>query len=466
MRNLHLAALFLAVLFVWTRFYQIESSLNFINDMGRDFLVLWQWQDSGKPPLLGPQTSALPFNQSAVYFYLLYPFYLLSAQSPYSSLIAYAVFYLAAFALGLYSLRHYPRLEKSLLLVFLMMIVQPESLRQGRFVWNPSFVMPAIVAAFYSLTVYLEQKKPDWRLLFGSAFALALATAFSYSAVPILLAFVFYLAYRQKKSLLQYLFYLGVSLFTLNLPTVVFELRHGFLLSKMLLFGDRLTQTDNYLLARMLKLIEYGLATTWPWALAYLLFLGLAIYLSQKNQVNRFLSASATLFGLGLLLTLFAPSTIHAHYIFGLLPLFFLCISFLQTRYLLLSAVFLYVVWLQASLHYQPFQPARNSYATLAVCAADFCAKQQGSVFVANQSKHHPYHNAMEWQYLFAKEGCEVKDLNLDSTAASELILVLDDSDYTHGQTAFHELTLFGQSLEKERQTCSDTLELVVLEKP
>lgn len=465
MRNLYLAALFLAILFVWTRFYQIEASLNFFNDMGRDFLVLWQWQNSGKPPLLGPQTSALPFNQSAVYFYLLYPFYLLSGQSPYSTLIAYTIFYLLAFGLGLYGLRHYPRLEKSLLLVFLMIIVQPESLRQGRFIWNPSFVMPAIVAAFYSLVLYLEQKKPDWRLLALSAFALALATAFSYSAVPVAVAFILYLAYRQRKSLINYLVYLSASLFVVNLPTFVFELRHGFLLTKMLFAGDRFTQFGANLSERLINLSEYGLATSWPWALAYMLFLGFAIHLSQKSQHNRFLSASTFLFSLGLFLTLLIPSTVHSHYIFGLLPLFFLCLSFLQTRYLLISAVFFYILWLKAALRYEPFQSVRNSYATMAACAADFCQDKQQAIFVANQSKYHPYHNAMEWQYLFAKAGCVVKDLNLDANAAAELVLVLDDSEYNHGQTAFHELTLFGQSREKERHNCSKSLNLVVLEK-
>jgi len=61
----------LAILFVILRLYNINNSLFFINDTGRDMAVLQSWQNTGKIPLLGPQTSALPINQSAIYFYLL-----------------------------------------------------------------------------------------------------------------------------------------------------------------------------------------------------------------------------------------------------------------------------------------------------------------------------------------------------------------------------------------------------------
>lgn len=464
-RNLYLVAFLLSLIFLWTRFYKIETSLLFFNDIGRDFLALWRWQESGKPPLLGPQTSALPFNQSAIYFYLLYPFYLLTGHSPYASLIAYSAFYLISFALGLYFLRFYPRLEKSLLLVFLLITVHPQYIIQGRFIWNPSFVTPCILAAFYSLAIYLVQKKPQKNLLIASAFFIALATAFSYSAAPTLLIFLLFVLYRQRKAFLLYLLYIGASLFLVNLPTVFFELRHGFLLTRMMLFGEKIDQGHNFLLDRLQSMSEFGLATTSIWAILFILFLFLFVYLSRRREKNLFLEYSFFLFTGTLLLTILMPVSFHSHYVFGLLPLFFLLISFLNARFIYLSAVFLYVVFMQAALQANYFFPARHSLAELQSCAESFCTSNQQALYISNQSSHHPYHNAMEFQYLMSEAGCQVKDINTENGQADIMAVVLDDDVYEHGRTSYYELTLFGESKEKERFRCNDTLEIVLLEK-
>lgn len=464
-RKIYVVALLLSFLFLWTRFYNIENSFNFINDMGRDFLVLWQWKESGKPPLLGPQTSALPFNQSAIYFYLLYPFYLISGQSYYASLIAYSFFYLLTFGLGVYFLRFYPRLNRSLLLVFLLITVHPQYIIQGRFIWNPSFVTPCVLVAFYSLMVYLQQKKANKFLLIISAFFISLATAFSYSALPVLIAFLILVFYLQHKKALEYLFYVVASVFLVNFPTVVFELRHGFLLSKMMLFGDKLPQPENSFLSRLLNLSNFSFATNWPWALFYIILLIIFVYLNNLKEKNNFLKRSLVLFLLTLAITLLSPISIHAHYIFGVLPLFFLLISFLRPKYIFLSAIFFYIVYMQAALKFNYFAKARNDLKTLTSCAKDFCANHKEAMFVSNQSKHHPYHNAMEWNYLLAKAGCQVKDINLENGFAQQMSIVLDDSSYLHGETSFYELTLFGSAKETEHFKCSETIEIVLLEK-
>ncbi len=464
-RNLYIAAIFLAFLFLWTRFYKIDTSLLFFNDIGRDFLTLWKWQESGKPPLLGPQTSALPFNQSAVYFYLLYPFYLLTSHSPYASLIACSLFYVLSFFVGLYYLREYPRLEKSLLLVFLLIIVHPQYIIQGRFIWNPSFVTPFILTAFYSLVVYLEQKKPKNILLILSAFSIALATAFSYSTVPTLLAFLVLIIFRDRKKFFPYFSYIVLALFIVNLPTIFFELRHDFLLSKMMLFGDRIDQGNNYLFARLINLSKFSFAIDWRIVVIYLLFLILFFYSSLKKEKNRFLNAGGLLLFLTVFLTALMPISVHSHYIFGILPLLFLTISFLRTRYIYMTGVFFYIIFMQAALNENYFAKARNTVAELQNCAQIFCSKKIGPIFISNQSSHHPYHNAMEFQYFMSEAGCDVRNINEGSDQASKMAVILDDDSYNHGKTAFYELTLFGKSTEKERIACKDKLEIVLLEK-
>lgn len=465
MRNLYLGAILVAALFVWTRTYQITESLNFFNDIGRDFLVLWQWRETGKPPLLGPQTSALPFNQSAIYFYLLFPFYWLSGGSVYASLYAYLFVYLAAFALGLYALRAWPRLERSLLLVFLLITVHPEYIVQGRFVWNPSFVTPALLAAFYSLMVYLEQKHPQPWLLFLAALGLSAATAFSYSALPALIALSAYLLYRRPQLWRQWLPQLVLAMLLVNLPTLVFELRHQFLLSKMLLFGEAASHAGNEFWTRLTRLLTFVFSTHWSYGLAATVATAYFAWRSHKYEPNRFLVGAGVVLGLTFILTIFAPVSVHSHYIFPVLSLLFVLLSFLRPAYLYLLGVFFYVVFLTTALRLDFFAPARHSVSELQACAAAFCQAHPDPLFVSNQSAHHPYHNAMEWQYLLSASGCQLRQITEQPTAAELMAVVVDDDVYVHGQTAYHELTLFGSSQELSRFICQDDLELVLLQR-
>ncbi|MFA5026122.1 MAG: hypothetical protein WC503_06465, partial [Candidatus Shapirobacteria bacterium] len=122
--------------------------------------VLSQWQNTGKPPLLGPQTSALAFNQSAIYFYILYPGYLISHGNPVSALYTLGFVYIFTLLLGLYLLRKDKNLTKVLLVSFSLISIHPQYINQFRFVWNPSFVTPFIISAIISF--YLLTQKFSW----------------------------------------------------------------------------------------------------------------------------------------------------------------------------------------------------------------------------------------------------------------------------------------------------------------
>jgi hypothetical protein len=464
-RKIYFWSLVLVLLFLFTRLYRIDESLLFFNDIGRDFLVLWQWQDTGKPPLLGPQTSALPFNQSAIYFYLLYPLYWLSGGSFLSSLWTYLLVYVVSFGLGLYWLRHYPRLQQSLVLVFLLITVHPQHIIQGRVIWNPSFVTPAVLVALYSLLLYLQFESKRWRLLLLTGASLALAVSFSYSAAPLLLAATLYLLTRGWRVWVKFLAGVVAGGFIFNLPTLAFELRHGFLLTNMMLAGDRGVSHQQDFWARSSRLLEFNSATTWPFALLLLAAILLFTWRSYQKRRSPALRQSLLLLVLTGLLTLVIPVSVHSHYIFALLSLIFILVSLLERKYILLLAIFVYIVWWQAALRFNYFAPARQPYQALNSCAAQFCATQDQPLFVSNQSSHHPYHDAMEWQYLLRKNGCQMRNLYTQAAEAEVMAVILDDASYTHGETAYHELTLFGESSERDRFECGEKLEVVVLEK-
>jgi hypothetical protein len=95
--------------------------------------------------------------------------------------------------MGLFLLRNRPHWRNSLLIVFFLICLHPQYVIQNRFVWNPSFVTPPLLFAFYAFLAlrekYLNKKHMDKILSWLFTLALALALGFSYSLVPAFIAF-------------------------------------------------------------------------------------------------------------------------------------------------------------------------------------------------------------------------------------------------------------------------------------
>jgi len=198
----------LICIFLFLRLYKIQDSLFFFNDMGRDMLVLYNWQQTGKPPLLGPQTSALPLNQSPLYYYYLYPFYLLTNASPYTALIANAFLYIVSFVLSLYFFR---KDHKSYFLVFIsyfLITIHPQYIAQSRFVWNPSLVTPLIIA---STLAFFKNRIVLFSLFVSLAFSL------SYSVFPFIVATVIYYLIFIRQKIFKFVSFLSLFILITNL---------------------------------------------------------------------------------------------------------------------------------------------------------------------------------------------------------------------------------------------------------
>ena len=194
----YIIPIFLISLFLFLRFYNIKNGLFFFNDMGRDLLVLQKWQETGKPPLLGPQTSVMPFNQSAIFYYFLYPFYLFSQGSPFSALLANTFLYLSIYLTGLFVFKKNNQITDTINFCFFLICIHPQYIIQNRFVWNPSLVTPLIFISIFSFYLLLNQYSKIKLWLFS--LSLALAISFSYSTIPIFLAlFLYWLFFNLKK---------------------------------------------------------------------------------------------------------------------------------------------------------------------------------------------------------------------------------------------------------------------------
>lgn len=461
---LTIVSISLIALFLGLRFGNINNSLFFFNDMGRDLLVLQDWVQTKKPPLLGPQTSALPINQSAIYFYMLMPAFLLS-PGPMALLYTNAFVYIAAFVIGLYLLRSKPKMQTGLLTLFFLVSISPQYVIQSRFVWNPSFITPFLATGLISFYLLNEKFTKSRLLIF--AFSLAIAISLSYSIAPTFIAIFLFLIFAWRKNRIKTILAEIIALFVINLPTVIFELKHKFLLTSMLLSRGAEPQKpeDIAFITKFNSLFGYGISVSGWWLIATVIILGIVILWWSMKKENKELNLFSKILAITIVVTFIVPLTIHSHYIFGFTTLLFLCIGMLPRVPKMIILLVAAVVYLNPSQIQGYFKPAIRTYDQMTQCFSQVCSQVKEPIFVSVQASFHPYHNGPEHRFMMKRAGCDVRYIEDDPNSAKLMAVVLDDSSFTNGETTYNELTMFGKSKEIKRYNCQPNFGVVILKK-
>jgi hypothetical protein len=450
-------------IFIFTRLYNIKDGLFFYNDLGRDANVLYTWIKSGKPPLLGPQTSALPINQSPFYFYWLMVFYLLMKGNPIYSVVSCLFFYILIFIFGLY----YFKKEKFLIRLwiggFFLLAIHPQNIIQGRYVWNPSFVSPLVLLSI--LSFYQSFKKE--KALFLSSFSLAMAIAFSYSIVPLFLVFVLYLLIDHREKIFKFLFYFVLSFILFYLPVLVFEFRHRFLLTSSLLTkkGPPQQFLDFFSKFNSLSYFVVGFNHFLSKIIFLVIFLYSLIrflYWYRKNNDKKFFYF---LFLVINLLTFLIPVSVQAHYIFAMSASFFLIIllerKLIEITILILCLFF----YLTPIFKNQYFQKAPRTYEEMNQCFLSFCQNFKKPIYVSVVSSfHHLFHYGPEHRYLLKKNGCFVYNIEENQSQSDLMLVVLDSSDFNK-ESKYYELDLFGPYEIIKKHYCQKNFGYVLIRK-
>lgn len=458
--------IFLISIFLFLRFNNLNNSFFFYNDMGRDMQVLQTWQESGKPPLLGPQTSALPFNQSAIYFYLLYPGYLISQGNPISLVYTLGLFYISLFILGTYLLRNQPKLQIICYFIFFLISISPPFITQGRYVWNPSFVSPLIILS--TLSFHLLLKKFSKPRLFLFSFSIAFAISLSYSIAPLLIAFGIYWAFFYRQHFVKFIMSLLISFITLNLPTIFFEIRHHFLLTNSLLTKNSPPQEILNFSGKFLKFSQYILSTENQNlnVILYSLFLLISVVILIKyfKYPRKLIFLSSFLFLTLTFLGFIIPISIQAHYVFAFLCTIFLIIASLPYQVKVPILILLSVIYLRPIVVKQYFKNAPRTLSQTEQCISNYCQNFSQPTFVSVQSNYHPWHNGPEFRYFMKKSGCVVKDIETENGHAQFMTVVVDNGSFSN-QTNYYELNLFGKFNQTSSLNCLPNLQILTLQK-
>ena len=410
--------------FIFLRWFNLDHSLYFQNDMGRDFLVLYDWQQSGKPPLLGPQNSQIGFNQSPIYFYFFFPLFILSQHSLYTTNIILTLIYLSTFCIGVYYFRKDSTKLIILTLLGLLFTIQPQMILQQRYIWNPSFV-PLFLAVSYvfflQMQIHFSKKNV---LLFG--LALGLAVGMNLSAIPALIGYLFLtiLLFRKdlKKLLLSFLSVI-IGLILVFLPVIIFEIKYQFQMSKRVI--DQISSggisSAIPIWGKTVSLSELLLQSVPFQSFVLLVLIGICFFLAfkAKKTILGSLEGNANaqalfLFLVSSSLIILAPFPLEAHYIFASLTFLLIMISTLPQKAAIITSVMLVYFWLQPALLTSYFLAAPRSLAQTTSCLETFCQQQTEPLFVSVISNTHNYHYGPEFRYLLKEYGCQIKNIETE----------------------------------------------------
>lgn len=467
-KNLIFGVMVLIVsLFLCLRLFRLNEGLLFYNDMGRDYLVLLDWAKSGKPPLLGPQTSVISYNQSAWYFYVLMPLFVLTGHSPFASTYTLLLFALVMLSLTMWRLKDHRDLQWAVLVVFFLLAIQPQAIWQNRFVWNPSFV-PYFLLVSYGLLLKVFRK---WqaRDVVIIVFSLAMAVGFSYAAFP--LVFILWLVlfiYHQRHAgmILGWSVLAGIVVL---LPMFLFELRHGLVLTKLLLVGQSTPQNAISLADKSRELLKFMLPTSYEISAEMVIVILMSVVGATLAMVSRprrelVITASITLILIGL--TMLLPVNVEKHYIFALLVSVSFVIAFLPKQVMLPILVLFTTLWLSPTLLQPQYAPAIRTVEEMQGCYQQFCANFGESTYVSSENGILVgYHNAPEHRFLLREAGCQVLDIEKEQFSARYMLVIGDSATFDPIHSAYRELTLFGEFQLIDQYICTEKLNINVIQK-
>lgn len=289
--------------FMWTRTPSLLShSVAYTYDQGRDFLKTAEMIESKKPTFIGPTTGINGLNHGPWWYYtLVFPF-IFSGGSP----IGFYWFNLILHFVSLFVLiRLFWQWHKLLsILIGVLIVFAPYFIGASLFVGNNIMVLPTLLLFLYCVSLLFERKKNNIVIYFLTGLLLGLVSEFELSfgffIIPVFaFSFVIFKELRQHIQKFKNTLFLLVGFFIAFIPRTLFEIKNGFIQTKVLLsfilepklhnpkvftdvFTDRLTLFYGY----WSSIFPHQL---WMGIFSILFLAGIIYMVYQRKKINSFL---------------------------------------------------------------------------------------------------------------------------------------------------------------------------------
>lgn len=343
----------------WLRLWNIDGTLMFQGDQGRDALIVSRIFKEGDIIAIGPGSSIGNVYLGPFYYYFMLPFLWLSYPSPVGPAVGVALVSILTIPL-LYLVTQKLSNTKTAWLTTLFFTFSAPIIQYSRFSWNPNLAPTFSLLVLY-FTYQAWQGKHRYWLLVALSFGLLiqlhyLALLIGVGAGVVWLLQLWQLLKDKKRKLSDVkslaLNTLG-SLLTFGLtlvPLIIFDARRNWLNAtgfyqlffKSEIFSSSAQVTETARPSIWMRLIEvpqrflirdiFGLQ---DWAsLGLLAILLISLFFLFKRARQTYLWLPGIFVATSLLGVLFFNEPIHLHYIIYLLPMIFMLLSAVITYWL------------------------------------------------------------------------------------------------------------------------------------
>lgn len=329
------------IISIFTHFYRIDHTFIFNNDEARDVQIVKKMIDTGKPVLLGPQTSVGNMYLGPLYYYFMLPALIISKMDPVGPAMMVAIF-----GVGTSLLLFYVGNKKygvaTGMIAGLFYALTPVMLHYSRSSWNPN-IIPFFTTLM--LIAWSEKSKKSW-LLFG----ISAGAIFQLHYVGLVMVVLVGLAKLRSKPKWPDIFMALLGFFVVTSPFWLFELRHNFVNTQAFLTflqnGSKVSDINSSYSDRLVgttKLIVSGIVGSSSIVLTQISPILLIIFTILIFMILPFISSASYLWYIivgSIILVSVLREALNVHYISFLFPVISLALAILSTRgHLLVRAV-------------------------------------------------------------------------------------------------------------------------------
>lgn len=236
------------------RLFRIEELTTYSGDQGRDLIQVHRIVIDGKPTLLGHPATIGLFN-GPLYYYLLVPLFYLFRADPISGALTSVIMNSLAIIVLFLLCRRFISAKNAYIAAYLYS-VSPLLVEFGRTMLPPYFAAPFFYLWLYAVLAFRQEKTAKFGLLAGIALGLLIQLHYLFGTLLVITALG--IGIRGERS--GGAFYLSTlsGFFLPLIPFILFELRHSFLNTKLLLMFLSHRHFSNFSFSQSL---EFGLST-------------------------------------------------------------------------------------------------------------------------------------------------------------------------------------------------------------
>ncbi len=318
------------------RFYRFEEFVTFLNDQGRDAIILKRIITLEHLPAIGPPTSIGQVYLGPFYYYFIAPWLLIFRFNPIGPAFGVALFSLIYILVNYFIIKKLIN-KKTALLSSFFIAVSSVMIESARFSWNPN-----LLPLFTLLTIYffIESLKTNrWYFYALTGAFLSFSIQLHYLALFLLFTigiFYFYFLIKNFKNIKKILINYSILIFNFlffTSPLLIFDLRHNFLNSKNFLnllknSGNSFSSKINNFFDSFYFLNYYSfnifLNKFFVYFLIFLFFLSLFFVFKKNSPIKFFLF----IFNLTILFMTLYSGPKHPHYFMILYPLYYVLIAY------------------------------------------------------------------------------------------------------------------------------------------